>query len=209
MKHQFGIRGATLAATFLLLSPTLAEAQRVRAERTEMSRALRNCGRALAFGTIVGGIAGALIGGRRNRAEGLAIGAGAGAGVGGIACAILIANAERQERIIAAQRLAAAGPVGQMQTQMFDDGKGGSLQIVSRAEEVTPTARLVQVRFQTAAGEQISPALGAGTPVCRRVHSDMVSSEGSGALPAQLYCRTPEGDYAPYHEAVPRRARRS
>lgn len=201
-------RKLTLAAALLgLLAAELspAEAQRrYRPVGTEMSRAISRCRVAVIGGTLLGGVVGALIGGRRNRGGGAVLGAVGGNLAGGLVCAIMMHNAERQDAIIAAQMAAAAGTPGTPYNHAIGDGgdgKGAALQLISRVEDVTPAGQLVQVRYPVAGGgEQVSPELGGGQRWCRRVSSEAVMEGQSAALPGQLFCRDENHNWAPYAE---------
>lgn len=167
-------------------------------------------------GTIVGGIFGAILGGRRNRGGGAVLGAVGGNLIGGLACAIMMRNAERQDAIVAAQRAAAAGPGAEHSFTIGEDGALGGeaggkeaagLQLIARAEDVTPAGELVPVRFPTAGGgEAISPVLAAGQPrLCRRVSMDALDNGERAALPVQLTCRAEDGSWYLYQERGGRR----
>lgn len=218
---------ACIAAAFALLlgefSPAFAQRRPPRPVGTEMSRAIGNCRVAVIGGTIVGGIFGAILGGRRNRGGGAVLGAVGGNLLGGLACAIMMRNAERQDAIVAAQRAAAAaGPGAERSFTIGENGgenggesggeasgkEGGGLQLIARAEDVTPAGELVQVRFPTAGGgEAVSPILAAGQPrLCRRVNADVIDNGERAALPPQLTCRAEDGSWYPYQERGGRRA---
>jgi len=163
------------------ISPVFALAQnRERPERTEMSRAVRNCHRALAVGGILGTVVGAVAGGRRHRAEGAVIGAAGGLALGGVVCMIMIQHARNEARIIAAQRMAAAAAPGQQRTSEIPQEKGGSVQLLSRAVDVQLAAAPRSVRYPALDGsEALSPQ-----QICRR-------DDRAG----QLYCRTDNRDW--------------
>lgn len=204
------------------LSP--AEAQRrYRPVGTEISRAISRCRIAVIGGTLVGGVLGALVGGRRNRGGGAVLGAAGGNLAGGLVCAIMMRNAERQDAIIAAQMAAAARPPGGSYTAAIGgpaiaatrgaapaaDGDGkveeeapalqlAGLQLVSRVEDVTVQGTLVQVRYPSANGEVVSPLLSTDQRWCRRVSSRVVEGSDTAELPSQLYCRDIANNWAPY-----------
>lgn len=173
---------ATAALAIGDITPAEALAQRrERPERTEMSRAVRNCHRALVVGGALGAVVGAIAAGRRDRAEGALIGGAGGLAVGGILCLTMIQHARNEARIIAAQRMAAAASPGSQQTSAIPQEKGGSVPLLSRAVDVQLTAAPRSVRYPTlGGGEAVSTQ-----QICRR-------DDNSG----QLYCRTDAGDWA-------------
>lgn len=173
---------ATVALTVGDIAPAQAFAQRrERPERTEMSRAVRNCHRALAVGGVLGAVVGVIAAGRGDRAEGALIGGGIGLAAGGVLCMIMINHARNEARILAAQRIAAAASPGSQQTSQIPLEKGGSVPLLSQAVDVRMTAAPRSVRYPTVGGsEAISPQ-----QICR------VDEQSR-----QLYCRTDEGDWA-------------
>ena len=220
MTRRTRILACAAAALALLLgelSPAFAQRRPPRPVESAVARAIGNCRVAVIGGTIVGGIFGAILGGRRNRGGGAVLGAVGGNLLGGLACAIMMRNAERQDAIVAAQRAAAAaGPGAEHSFTIGEDGALGGeaggkeaagLQLIARAEDVTPAGELVPVRFPTAGGgEAISPVLAAGQPrLCRRVSMDALDTGERAALPVQLTCRAEDGSWYLYQERGGRR----
>ncbi len=183
---------AALAAAVALMSSPAAAAQKT--AKTEVSKAIGKC-----VGSVLGGaLLGALIGGRNNRGEGAVIGAGAGAAV----CAVIMAAAKRQDRIISAQRAAAeAAALTEPQYSSFEDQNGRAVRLASVAEDATAPGKLIPVRYSADGAQRTSPELGQGPPQCRYISSEMTGAEGSTTLPKQLFCRTPEGAWEPYATA--------
>jgi hypothetical protein len=172
---------ATVATLALgSIAPDLAFAEsRERPERTEMSRAIRNCHRAMAVGGILGTVVGAVAGGQRHRTEGAVIGGLGGAAIGGAACLIMIQHARDEARILAVERLAAASP-GSPQLSQIPQGKGGSLQLIAQSADVQLAAAPRSIRYPTIDGsDAVSPR-----QICRRDDRS-----------AQLYCRTDTGEW--------------
>lgn len=175
----------------------VAHAERIRYAKTEVEKARGRC-----VGSVVGGaLLGALVGratGRDNTATGALIGAAAGVGV----CAIILANAKRADRIIAAQ-IASANFQGQPYTTTFAADDGASMMTFegrAGASQTIDAARLQPVRYMTLEGGRIeSPVLAAGGQDCRAISASLSDGSASkAALPTQYVCRTPEGDYKPY-----------
>lgn len=180
---------ALLVAVATVAAPA-AEAKRPKVAKTEVSKAVGKC-----IGLVLGGaLLGGLLGGRGGRGEGAAIGAGAGA----VACALLMSAAKRQDRIIAAQRAAAAAEDGELHYTSFTDSDGKEVRVASRSESVTVTQPLIPVKYELDGAQRISPELAAGTPVCRRASSELSGDGGSASTPGQIYCRTADGSYEPY-----------
>jgi hypothetical protein len=188
MKSAWKWIAALLAALALVTTPAAA-AQKT--AKSEVSKAIGKC-----VGSVLGGaLLGALVGGRNNRGQGAALGAGAGAAV----CAVIIAAAKRQDRVIAAQRAAAeASAMSGPQYTSFQDQNGKSVRLASFAEDASVTGKLIPVKYDTGGADRVSPEIAAGAPQCRYVSSEMSGAEGSTNLPKQLFCRSAEGSWEPY-----------
>lgn len=180
---------AMMAALSLCVAPAAAR-KGPKPAKTEMSKAVGKC-----VGAVLGGaLLGALLGGKKNRGAGAALGAGAGAAT----CAVLVAAAKRQDRLIEAQRAAVAAQDAQVHMATYQDEAGKEVRVASRAEDVTITQPLIPVSYQVDGAERVSPALATAAPVCRRVSSELSGESGSAAIPGQLYCRTDDGVWEPY-----------
>ncbi|HEX8401560.1 MAG TPA: hypothetical protein VF628_07615 [Allosphingosinicella sp.] len=178
-----------LTALALITAPAIA-AKGPKPAKSEVSKAIGKC-----IGAVLGGaLLGALIGGRRNRGEGAAIGAGAGAA----ACAVLVAAAKRQDRIIEAQRAAAAAGDGQVHWASFRDENGKEMRIASQAQDINVTQSLVPVSFEVNGAQRVSPDLGTAPRVCRQTSSALSGDSGNATISGQIYCRTADGSYEPY-----------
>lgn len=180
-----------LAAAFSLAVTGPALAKKPKTAKTEVSKAVGKC-----VGLVLGGaLLGALLGGKNGRGGGAALGAGAGAA----ACALVVANAKRQDRIIAAQREAASAALDSgIHYASFRDDNGREVQMASRAQDAVVTGPLVPVKYELDGAERVSPVLEAAAPTCRYVDSELTAADGSAAIPRQLYCRTADNAWEPY-----------
>ena len=187
-----GILSAALVLVPLGAGAAIAKESRPKYAKTEVDKAVGKC-----VGTVLGGaLLGGLLGGKKRRAEGAVIGAAAG----GAACAIIVRNAKRKDKIIAAQREAAMRD--EEYVTSFEDDKGQAVTFSGRAGELQTYdgAQLIPVRYTTLdGGKAASPVIATGGAECREVDSSLSygDSERSG-LPNQIFCRTPEGDWEPY-----------
>lgn len=175
----------------------VAWAEKIKYEKTEVEKARGKCVKTVLGGALLGGLIG-----RATGKGGTLAGAGIGAAVGVGACAVIMANAKRADRIIAAQIASAryqqvayttTFPADDGSSMTMFEGKGG-------ASESIDAARLRPVRYMTLDGIQAaSPVLAAGRQDCRAVSSSIGgTNEARVSLPTQYFCRTPEGDYQPY-----------
>lgn len=181
---------AALAAALSLAMAGPAAAKKPRTAKTEVSKAVGKC-----VGLVLGGaVLGALIGGKNDRGAGAAIGAGAGAA----ACALVMANARRQDRIIAAQREAARAGGADLHMASFRDDNGREISMTSRAQDAVISGPLIPVKYKSEGAEMISPELTDAAPTCRYVASELTAPDGSAAIPSQLYCRTADNSWEPY-----------
>jgi hypothetical protein len=181
---------AALAAALSLATAGPALAKKPKTAKTEVSKAIGKC-----VGLVLGGaVLGALLGGRNDRGKGAAIGAGAGAA----ACALVMANAKRQDRIIAAQRAAAQAGGADLHMASFRDDNGREVSMTSRAQDAVISGPLIPVKYSSNGTDFVSPELTVAAPTCRYVASELTASDGSAAIPNQLYCRTADNSWEPY-----------
>lgn len=175
----------------------VAHAEKINYAKTEVEKARGKC-----VGSVLGGaLLGALVGratGKGNTAAGAAIGLAAGVGV----CAVILANAKRADRIIAAQ-IASAKFQDQPYTTTFAADDGTSMTTFegrAGVSENIDAARLQPVRYMSLEGARMeSPVLAAGQQDCRAISGSLSgTNEVKAALPTQYVCRTPDGDYKPY-----------
>ena len=165
--------------------------------KSEVDKASSKCVATLAGGALLGAGLGAMFGGRK----GAGIGALAGGAAGATICAVLISNAKHKDKIMQAQAAAASRADGTYSTSWNDD-KGNPVAFTAQASATRQVdgSRLVPVRYQTADGSQVaSTSLETGGRDCRDVSGSFANAKGNA--PAQLYCRTPAGDYEPYEMA--------
>jgi hypothetical protein len=169
---------------------------KVKYAKSEVDRAVGKCVGSVIGGALLGALVGGIIGGKR----GTGVGAAAGAGAGAAYCAVLISNAKRKDRIIAAQ-IAAGAYTNQTYTTEFGDDNG---QVMHFSGSASPSrqidsAALLPVKYKTESGEVMaSPVLDTGGQECRSVNSSLSGAGNSGALPVQIVCRTSEGNWQPY-----------
>ena len=141
--------------------------------RTALDDAVGRCAASTIGLAIVGGIIGAAAGGGGRN---VALGAGAGAAVGGLACAVMTAlDAQDKERIRQAQIQAASTGETRYLSYQGSDGRARRVVVKPQAVETASAGRL-----------------------CRRADtSAAIGDAGAADLPAQLVCRTPNGDWLP------------
>lgn len=182
---------AGAAGLALLVAPTGVAAAKPHYAKTEVQKAVGKC-----IATVMGGaLLGALLGGR-NRGRGAVI----GAGVGAAACALIMAAAKRQDRILAAQQAAARS--GSDYVDTFADENGNPMRVVSRGEAIQAPPKLIPVAYEVGGQKLVSPELPGPDFQCRKQSAELTGSDGTTSVPGQIWCRTPEGDYAPYAEAA-------
>lgn len=185
-----GASACALALTPIGSEVAFAAKTRVKYAKTEVEKATGRCIAAVLGGALLGGI----IGGKK----GVAIGAGAGS----LLCVILQVNAHNKDKIIAGQIAAAANAEDGRYTEIMEDDQKRPLAFVAQAGEsqLIEGSKLAAVRYTSAsAGAIASPVLDAGGQECRQVNSVMSYGDNqTTVLPAQMVCRTSEGDWQPY-----------
>lgn len=181
-----------LFAVCMTSSLTPATAAPSKYAKSEVDKAVAKCVGALFGGALLGG----LLGGKKDRKKGVLIGAAAG----GILCAIIVRNAKRKDRILAAQRETAKN--NRNYQTVFQDDNGNSVNYVGNVREANTIdgARLQPVKYQQTDGTIThSPSLDTGGALCRQIDSSLsYGKEANSNLPSQVFCRTPEGDWEPY-----------
>lgn len=188
-----------LALVFLALAPcvTVAKPTKVKYAKTEVEKARGKCVGSVIGGALVGALVGRVVGGKKNTAEGAVVGAVAGS----IVCAILLSNAKRKDRIIAAQIASANYQQAPYRTYFANDN-GQQMTFVGRggASEHVAAARLRPVKYTSLDGlAAASPVPLAGGQECRAINSALIDNTGNNAeLPNQYVCRTAAGDWQPY-----------
>lgn len=163
--------------------------------KTEADKAIGKCVAAVIGGALLGGLAA----GKKNRGTGVLVGAAAG----GAVCAVLMANAKRKDRILAAQRETAMR--NENYATSFQDDDGNPMQyrgMVSSTAEIDG-GQLVPVKYTPlGGGSAVSPQLGTGGHECRFVDSAIGSAQGAAGIPSQAFCRTDSGDWEPYQRSI-------
>jgi len=196
MQHLVVTSSLVVALALGQLQPEVAHAANVKYAKTAVEEARGKCVAAI----IGGGLLGAIVGSAVSK-KGTGAGAGIGAVAGGGACAIIMANAKKADRIIAAQ-IASAQHQDSVYTTTFTGDGGSATTFEGRASgsEAIDAANLRPVRYMTLDGvSTASPTLTAGAQDCRAVSSSITDGDnGRADLPMQYVCRTPSGDYQPY-----------
>lgn len=168
----------------------IAEKARVRYAKTEVEKASGKCIAAVLGGALLGG----LVGGKK--------GALIGAGAGSVVCVILQVNAKNKDKIIAGQIAAAANSENGYYSEVMMDDQNRPVGFVAQSgpSEMVEGSKLISVRYNDASsGSVISAPLDTGGQECRQVNSGMSYGENQTTLlPAQIVCRTSEGDWQPY-----------
>lgn len=193
----------TVAALLIVALPLpqvstgVAWADKIKYEKTEVEKARGKCVGAVLGGALLGAVLGRVV-----SRKGVALGAGIGAAAGVGACAVIMANAKRADRIIAAQ-IASADHQDAAYTTTFAADDGASMTTFegrAGADEAIDAARLRPVRYMTIDGAQTqSPVLASGGQDCRAISASIAGTNDIRAnLPTQYVCRTPDGDYRPY-----------
>jgi len=198
MKKQAAawLAGWAMIVASIVPSTTMAKDQKVKYAKTEVDRAVGKCVGSVLGGALLGALVGGLVGGKKGVGAGVAVGAAAGVGV----CAVLINNAKRKDRIIAAQ-IESATHVDRTYVTEFGDDNGQVMHFTGNAgnDRLIDSAALLPVKYKTGAGEDMaSPMLDTGGQECRTVSSTLSGNGSASALPDQLVCRTSEGDWRPY-----------
>ncbi|HMC93110.1 MAG TPA: hypothetical protein VKI45_11675 [Allosphingosinicella sp.] len=158
--------------------------------KTEVDKAGGKCVAAIIGGAVLG----ALLGGKRHRGEGIAIGIGAGAA----GCAVMMATAKHRDRILAAQREAAQAGWRGVRYAVLTDDNGHGMRLASQTEEAQVSGALIPARYKEGGQKMVSPDMGEGPRQCRRVSSELTGTDGSAKLSPQLFCRTAQGRWEPY-----------
>lgn len=138
--------------------------------RSEIDKAIGKCVASVA----IGGVLGALAGGRHHAGQG----ALAGAAIGGVVCVVLLKAAKDKQAMLDIQRQQVA--MGGVQTTSFNGQEGDQLVMTTTVRDVTPAA------------------LGSNPPsrFCRYADSNVeIVGTGSAPLGNQLYCRNDAGDW--------------
>lgn len=149
--------------------------------KTALDRSVGDCVASVAVGALVGALLGAAAGGRRSVGTGAAIGAGAGT----VACAVIVAMNNKQDRERIQQARLAALKSGHDETQQYVGSDG--------------TGRVIHTSVQPASLPASKPAAIAGNEVtgpCRRAQTQItVAGKGTAQLDPELVCQTAAGDW--------------
>lgn len=190
---------AALAIVCMAAAPSTAYAKqaKIKYAKTEVEKARGKCVAAIIGGALLGGIVGRVAGGKNNTAEGAVLGAAAGS----LTCAIIMSNAKRKDRIIAAQIASATYQARPFMAEFGDDnGMPMTFQGMSGQSEHLTAQQLRPVRYAGLDGQPVaSPVPEAAGHECRAVNSTLTDASGNvGALPQQYVCRSADGNWHPY-----------
>lgn len=185
-------------AVFSLVVATAGAAKepKIKYAKSELDRAVGKCVGSILGGALLGALVGRVVGGKKGTGAGAVVGAGAGAAI----CVVLVNNAKRKDRIIAAQ-IEAATHTKRPYTTDFGNDNGDMMHFVGTAgnDRTIDSAKLLPVKYKTQTGEEIaSPVLDTGGQECRTVESTLSGAGSATSLPDQIVCRTPQGDWRPY-----------
>ncbi len=175
----------------------VAHAEKIKYAKTEVEKARGKCVGSVLGGALLGALAGRAIG-KGSAATGAAIGAAAGVGI----CAVILSNAKRADRIIAAQMASATFQDAPYRTTFAADDGTSMTTFEGRAgaSENIDAVRLQPVRYMSLDGAKMeSPVLVGADQDCRSISGSIAGTNNvQAALPSQYVCRTPGGDYKPY-----------
>ena len=183
------IASAALAIASIYTETAFAGEARVHYAKTEVEKANSAC----VILMLVGGLGGAAIGRKR--------GALIGVGITALLCVILQANARNKDRILAAEAATVQNRRDVYQ-ETFQDDQGRNVTFSGRRGEsqTVDATQLLPVKYKSSTGSAIaSPVMASGGQECRAAAGSLTYETGQSAnLPAQVFCRTPEGDWEPY-----------
>ena len=187
---MLGASAAALVLTPIGSQDAYSQPPRVKYAKTEVEKATGKCVAAVLGGALLGG----LLGGKK--------GAVIGAGAGSLMCVILQVNARNKDKIIAGQIAAAAAAENGQYSEVMQDEQNRPLVFVAQAgpSQLVDGSKLMSVQYSTpGSGSVSSPSLDTGGHECRQVNSAMSYGENqTSLLPAQIVCRTSDGDWQPY-----------
>lgn len=173
-----------------------AKEAKVKYAKSEVDKAAGKCVGSILGGALLGALVGRVVGGKKGTGAGAAVGAAAGTAI----CAILMTNAKRKDRILAAQIASANHTSRPYVTQFGDDnGQITTFAGTASASRNIDSAKLIPVRYKTEDGTEVaSPVFDTGGQECRSVSSSLSSGGNIGKLPEQMICRTADGNWQPY-----------
>jgi len=182
---NFGRRMVAMLAVLAMANFGCATAGSGSGERTALDRSVQQCIASIALGTILGAVVGAS---HHKAGQGAAI----GAGVGGAACIVILAvnNANDKARIRKAQHDALEANADHTDQYVGSDGKERT---IKTTVSDWPDRSLSPTTTQFSA---------ATTPrLCRRTQTEItVQGSGTASIPAEIVCRTDQGDWVPYNQ---------
>lgn len=153
-----------------------------RPQQNALDRSINQCVGAVVIGALLGTAIAS-----KNRGKGALI----GAGVGTVACGVLIAinNAQDKQRVREAQVVALNS--GGQRTEQFV-GQDGQPRVVqtSVSEVSTPPARAIATTSTSSPDAFVGP--------CRNAQTAITVQGQTAQLPPELYCRTAGGDWKLY-----------
>jgi hypothetical protein len=123
------------------------------------------------------------------------MGAVFGAAAGGALCAVISALDEQDRARIRAAQIQAAR-TGQPQRVSYRGQDGLERQVEVRVTDVGASAKPSSA--EPAKRSQAQVAAASGQRICRTLNTNVsVQTKGETDVPAQVVCRTPNGDYEP------------
>ena len=179
---------AALAMGPIAGRPVLAKPAKTKYAKSEIDKANSACAIMLLLG-----IGASAIGGKKTAKYALPVTV--------LACIVIQASARHKEKILAAQRETLNAPRKNWQ-ETFPDSSGQDITFSGSgsSDQLVDGARLQPVKYKTIDGQEAaSPVMDTGGKTCRTVTSSLSYRDGRSALlPAQVFCRTTEGDWEPY-----------
>lgn len=168
--------------------PVLAKPAKIKYAKSEIDKANTTCAIMLLLG-----VGASAIGGKKTARYAMPVTV--------LACIVIQASARHKEKILAAQRETLSAPRKSWK-ESIQDSNGDDITFSGSGsiDQVVDGARLQPVKYKTIDGQQAaSPVMDTGGKTCRTVTSSLSYRDGRNAfLPAQVFCRTVEGDWEPY-----------
>ena len=180
--RRFAKAVAMASAMSLMLSGCATTSGDPNAPRTALDRSVGQCIGSIAAGAILGALLGAATG-NRNVGKGAAI----GAGVGTVACAVIIAMNNKEDRERLQQSRMAALKSGSDDTTQYT-GTDGNSRVIHTSVQTVPVPSAPKT---ASANSNI-------TGPCRRAQVQItLQNKGATTLDPETVCQTAAGDWVP------------
>lgn len=174
-------KAVAVASAFSMLLGGCATGGDPNAPRTALDRSVGQCVASIAAGALLGALLGAATG-SRNAGKGAAIGAGAGT----VACAVIIAMNNKEDRERLQQSRLAALKSGTDDTTRYV-GTDGNSRVIHTSVQTVPVPSAPKPAAATASNV---------TGPCRRAQMQIsVQNKGATTLDPELVCQTASGDW--------------